>query len=165
MPRTRIVGGGGGPGTASRKSQIIEEEEDEVVVDESFEEYEEIEEVDDFSPIEAKSPAFEGAASSGGKAVIAVAREGTNADPALASAQSKGKAPEAQSRDPPPGSVGTSEEEYPPFGPIPGSDNEPELTRPPRSSSLMDVKPGTPRSNVTADSRTSNVTTTIAGGE
>jgi hypothetical protein len=157
MPRTRRgpVAGGGGHGTASRKSQIIEEEEDEILVDESFEEYEEIEEVDDFSPIDEKSLGVEGVAPCDGKTIRTVVEEGANADAATESAQSKDQAPETQSHDLPLGSTDISEAEYPPFTRSERSDDDPELVHPPRSSSLTETKPGSPRSIVTADPRAS----------
>ncbi len=156
MMRTRVGGsaaGGGRSGAASRKSQIIEEE-DEVLADESFEEYEEVEEVDDFSPMDEKNPGLEGIAPGDGIAIRGVAEE---TDPAMASAQRQGKAVEGQLREVPLGLMDVSEEEYPPFSPSPRSEQTPEPAHPPRSSSLIESKPGSPRSNVTVEPRTSKV--------
>ncbi|KAK2748260.1 hypothetical protein FQN57_000918 [Myotisia sp. PD_48] len=133
--------------TGARKSQIIEEEEDE---EDSYED-EEVEEVESFSPVDAKSPGFPTGSSSidtvnlPQSAVQQTEYASTSsitATSSLSTTEPPKLLPAAELPDP----------QYPPFSPMPRSDSEQELIRPPRSSSLRERKPGTPGSVGATDS-------------
>ncbi|KAK2879513.1 hypothetical protein FQN49_000815 [Arthroderma sp. PD_2] len=124
--------------TGARKSQIIEEEEDEVLPDDTTEE------VDCFSPTDDRSPTFPETSSPvplGGEYATAIAAAATMDTMRPPTGTEREGSPDARQLLPAAEITG-----YPPFSPMSPSEHEQAVVRPPRSSSLREVKNGSPGS-------------------